>query len=567
VSIGPSGDKFCNDGKLKIDLKTDLAGASIYYTIDGTAPKCQTNGTLYSAPFALSVSKTVKAVSCHDSIQSLIMSRNFNVSSDYCDNSSIKINKVFYNTDKAHMATTCPNENEWVELYNPTAGAINIKGWKICDGQACDVLSSKDLSIPSKGYAVITDKEATWQFWNIPSYAIKIVLNSEIGDGLTNTADMVEIKDAAGKIIDETNWGTPSASWANYNSGVWNPGFGMAAEGSIFARITNGYDTDKMTDWTVSALPSVTLVYPNGGETLTGGKTYTIKWTAASGKSVLSMDLYYSNDSGKTWVNIVNNTENDGAYEWKVPLTLNNSNEASRCVTASKKAKIKVVATDYARNFMFSNFDISNSDFYPAIDLSLLNTEEQNLLKTMDTTGMNIINSGSIDIMTLISTEVSTDSGDTSDTSKSPVDTGSQSKSSEMLGKDDKDYLLSENEEKDAGKDADDKDDISQSGVNEISSTSASVSTETAAGTVTTTTVKTASENGSSTAVSTAIINTENAALIGTAIQSAATSADSIKTENKVSDNLQAAQITKTASEGLSITSDKDAIIEFNLNA
>jgi hypothetical protein len=136
-----------------------------------------------------------------------------------------------------------------------------------------------------------------------------------------------------------------------------------------------------------------------------------------------------------------------------------------------------------------------------------------------------------------------------------------------MLGKDDKDYLLSENEEKDAGKDADDKDDISQSGVNEISSTSASVSTETAAGTVTTTTVKTASENGSSTAVSTAIINTENAALIGTAIQSAATSADSIKTENKVSDNLQAAQITKTASEGLSITSDKDAIIEFNLNA
>jgi hypothetical protein len=544
ITVSPSGENFCNDGKLKVELKSALAGASIYYTTDGTEPVCGKNGTLYTTPFSMTTSKTVKVVSCHDGIQSLSMVRNFNVKDEYCDKTSIKINKIFYNVDKAHMEGTCPNENEWVELYNPTKDAISIKNWKICDGQTCDIISAKDLSIPSKGYAVITDKENTWQFWNIPDDVIKIALGNEIGDGLTNVADMLEIKDSSGKIIDQANWGTPNPSWANYNSGVWKNGYGMATEGSVMGRIYNGYDTDSINDWTIFSLPKVTVDYPNGGETLSIGKTYTIKWTATNGggskNTSFSIDIYYSKDSGKTWGIVVKNTENDGAYEWRVPLVLK-TNDGANYNVGSDKARIKVVATDYAKNFMLSNWDISDNDFCPPIDKSLLTPEENELLKTMDTTGMKIIDSGSKKTEVEKTADIPA-SGTNNDTNKNSADTGSQTKSSEMINKDDKDYSLSENQEKDNG----DKNGNTETGKNDSASSAASIAIGNAQTSDPSNAVNSQTVNDN---INNSQIKTENGSLAN----------DSTSKEQNINSGI--------SKESLPIAPDNESTIEFNLNS
>ena len=51
------------------------AGASIYYTIDGSTPDA--SGPLYSAPFSLSNSATVKAVAIKDGVSSSVASKVF----------------------------------------------------------------------------------------------------------------------------------------------------------------------------------------------------------------------------------------------------------------------------------------------------------------------------------------------------------------------------------------------------------------------------------------------------------------------------------------------------------
>ncbi|MCF8457826.1 MAG: hypothetical protein K9H62_18005 [Bacteroidales bacterium] len=61
----------------------------------------------------------------------------------------------------------------------------------------------------------------------------------------------------------------------------------------------------------------VTVVTPNGGETLTGGSTYEITWT--SDQSITWLDLYYSTDGGQTWLFIADHEANDSSYMWTVP--------------------------------------------------------------------------------------------------------------------------------------------------------------------------------------------------------------------------------------------------------
>jgi subtilisin family serine protease/uncharacterized protein YdeI (BOF family) len=61
----------------------------------------------------------------------------------------------------------------------------------------------------------------------------------------------------------------------------------------------------------------VTVTYPNGGETLTGGGSANITWTSAG--SFTTVDIDYSTNGGSTWVDVVNGTANDGAYTWSVP--------------------------------------------------------------------------------------------------------------------------------------------------------------------------------------------------------------------------------------------------------
>jgi hypothetical protein len=71
------------------------------------------------------------------------------------------------------------------------------------------------------------------------------------------------------------------------------------------------------------AAAQVTLLTPNGGESLAGGSVKIIKWSSAG--TIDSVDIEYTTDGGKNWNILVTGTENDGAYSWTLPNTNTNT--------------------------------------------------------------------------------------------------------------------------------------------------------------------------------------------------------------------------------------------------
>jgi hypothetical protein len=65
-----------------------------------------------------------------------------------------------------------------------------------------------------------------------------------------------------------------------------------------------------------SAERSLTLLVPNGGDSLESGITYTLQWEASP--DVLSFLVAYSVDQGSTWITI-GETAAGPALDWTIP--------------------------------------------------------------------------------------------------------------------------------------------------------------------------------------------------------------------------------------------------------
>ena len=74
--------------------------------------------------------------------------------------------------------------------------------------------------------------------------------------------------------------------------------------------------------WSYTALP-ITLLTPNGGETLLAGATYPITWQTDEGPNIEYVLIEYSPDNGADW-NDVDIWPNTGSYEWDIPLVDSN---------------------------------------------------------------------------------------------------------------------------------------------------------------------------------------------------------------------------------------------------
>jgi hypothetical protein len=152
------------------------------------------------------------------------------------------VNEVYYDVGSGKGNDP---DNEWVEIYNPTDLAVDISGWKICDNYYCDTIPVPTL-IPAKGFAVITGYASTWGNWTIPSEAVKIVLGSNIGNGLRDDGDRVILKNASDAIIDAMSYGDDATYFE----------LPLSGKGKSLARIVKGYDTDSATDWVINATPN-----------------------------------------------------------------------------------------------------------------------------------------------------------------------------------------------------------------------------------------------------------------------------------------------------------------------
>jgi hypothetical protein len=95
--------------------------------------------------------------------------------------------------------------------------------------------------------------------------------------------------------------------------------------------------------------PVVTVITPDGGETLEHGTVHDIEWIAADNARVVSVTILLSTDGGSTFPDTVAAGEtNDSSYTWVVPDI------------DSKTARIKVVAID---GTLKEGSDQSDGDF------------------------------------------------------------------------------------------------------------------------------------------------------------------------------------------------------------
>ena len=133
--------------------------------------------------------------------------------------------------------------------------------------------------------------------------------------------------------------------------------------------------------------PSVTLNEPNGDETVSGGDTVTVQWTATDSESTVdSVDIAYSTDGGSTWTTIITGTANDGSYDWTIPDE------------DTDQALVRVFASDNAGNIgsgtSDGTFTIGGSP--PTASLSTADSTAVGRPTTFDASGSSDPDGGSI---------------------------------------------------------------------------------------------------------------------------------------------------------------------------
>jgi hypothetical protein len=153
---------------------------------------------------------------------------------------------------------------------------------------------------------------------------------------------------------------SPTLSWSSSNVSSYDVYFGTSSSTSYVTTTTSSsYSTSGLNNnttyyWKIDAKNScgdltpgpvwsfttvvgtstlVTVIQPNGGETIPVGSTQTIRWSAPA--QATKFNLAYSTNNGATWRSIASNVTGS-SYSWQVP-TLTNS---------QKRCRVRVVGFD-----------------------------------------------------------------------------------------------------------------------------------------------------------------------------------------------------------------------------
>lgn len=131
----------------------------------------------------------------------------------------------------------------------------------------------------------------------------------------------------------------------------------VGGSGAYFSDVQTATMTIQSGAW--NSPPTVTVIYPNGGEVWYVWETVTIKWNATDpdGDLPLTIDIDFSSDSGENYSyhidTIEQNNQGDNEYEWTVPWDPD---------LISDNCRIKITATDPGG---LNGWDESDEDFCP----------------------------------------------------------------------------------------------------------------------------------------------------------------------------------------------------------
>lgn len=178
------------------------------------------------------------------------------------------------------------------------------------------------LSQPDGGEVVSGNYEIKWSASDVDGDTVTLNIDYSSDSGSTwNSIATGEAND--GSFL----WDTTSvADGTNYRIRL------TASDGSLTSSDVSSSDFE-VRNSTANHPPTVTVTYPNGGETLSGNQNIT--WVASDPDGdTVSIKLEYSADSGATWNTIASAVSNSGSYQWDTSSVANGSSYEIR-VTAS----------------------------------------------------------------------------------------------------------------------------------------------------------------------------------------------------------------------------------------
>jgi hypothetical protein len=120
------------------------------------------------------------------------------------------------------------------------------------------------------------------------------------------------------------SWNTIANSTSN--SGTYSWQVPNISSNNCLVRISEANDADPSdasdNTFSITALASLTLLAPNGGEKISTGASYQIKWNSSG--AIDQVKLEFSPDGGTSWETIASSTPNDGEEDWQVGNLVSN---------------------------------------------------------------------------------------------------------------------------------------------------------------------------------------------------------------------------------------------------
>jgi M6 family metalloprotease-like protein len=209
------------------------------------------------------------------------------------------------------------------------------------------------------------------------------------------------------------NWGDSGDPWpgstnkTSFNTDTTPNTFGYNGQDNIisFSNITNNGSTVSV-NINVST-PFVTLLYPNGGETLTAGSTVNVTWTISGDLTNISrISVNYTTDNGKTWnyaFSVSSGFSSSMSNSWTVPNV-----SSTQCkLRIGLVRKDNSVSVDYSDNV----FTIQIQQTPPTVHLTYPNGGET--LTAGSTINVTWTISGDLTKIDHISVDYTTDNGTT----------------------------------------------------------------------------------------------------------------------------------------------------------
>ncbi len=258
--------------------------------------------------------------------------------------SNVIINEVMYNPNQC-TDSYC----EWIELYNPTASAVDVSGWGLSDDTATDTLEGTNTVIPAYGYAIITDKTTyVYSYFNVNASAIRLTVDDEsIGNGLGNSGESIGI------------------SSGNYSDSMTYYGNELA-----------GYSTEKIgSSWTESVALGGTPGSANGAAATTTSTTTTTTTSSTTTTSVpiaaviINEIMYDPNQCSDTyceWIELYNPTGSSvNISNWTI--SDDSATDTLMGTTMVIPAYGYAIITDVTNN-VYSSFNVSASAIRLTVD-------------------------------------------------------------------------------------------------------------------------------------------------------------------------------------------------------